>query len=201
LVVIAEGGDGDGYAEGGNHFVHAMRRNCDLTYLVHDNQIYGLTKGQASPTSDAGFVSSTTPFGSYLPPEHPLAVAVACDCPFVARGFAGDIDHLAGLIVQAIKHPGFALVDILQPCVTFNKVNTYQWYRERVYTLPEDYDPTDRRAAFDRALEWGQRIPTGIIYTNSRPTLEGQLPQLKPGPLLGQAVELDKRKTLVEEFK
>ncbi len=201
LTVIAEGGDGDGYAEGGNHFVHAMRRNCDLTYLVHDNQVYGLTKGQASPTSDEGYVSPTTPWGSMLPPEHPLALAVACDCSFAARGFAGDVEHLAGLIAEAIRHPGFALVDILQPCITFNRVNTLQWYKERVYQLPGDYDPTDRQKAFAKALEWGERIPVGIIYRNPRPTLEGRLPQLGTEGLVRSRIDTAKRLALLEEFK
>ncbi len=201
LAVIAEGGDGDGYAEGGNHFVHAMRRNLDITYLVHDNQVYGLTKGQASPTSDHGFVTPTTPWGAVLPPEHPLAVAVACDCSFVARGFAGDGEHLAELIAQAIKHPGFALVDILQPCVTFNKVNTYQWYKERVYRLSDDYDPFDRQAAFAKALEWGERIPIGVIYQNDRPALETQLPQIGEEPLVHHKIDLAKRAELIGEFR
>jgi 2-oxoglutarate ferredoxin oxidoreductase subunit beta len=201
LTVIAEGGDGDGYAEGGNHFIHAMRRNCDLTYLVHDNQVYGLTKGQASPTSEEGYRSSTTPWGSMLPPEHPLALAVACDCSFAARGFAGDIEHLAGLIARAIGHPGFALVDILQPCITFNRVNTLQWYKERVYRLPEGYDPTDRQAAFAKALEWGDRIPIGIIYKNARPTLESRLPQIEQECLVRQKIDSAGRLALAEEFK
>lgn len=201
LVVIAEGGDGDGYAEGGNHFIHAMRRNLDITYLVHNNQIYGLTKGQASPTSDQGFVTTTTPYGALIPPEHPLAMAVAADCSFVARGFAGDRDHLAGLIVQAIQHPGFSLLDILQPCITFNQVNTYQWYRERVYKLSDDYDPADRQAAFAKALEWGARIPIGVIYRSRRPALESQLPQISQTPLAHQRVEVRQRMELVEEFR
>lgn len=201
LHVIAEGGDGDGYAEGGNHVVHAMRRNVGVTYLVHDNQIYGLTKGQASPTSDVGFVTGTTPYGSYNAPEHPLALAVACDCSFAARGFAGDAEHLAGLIARAISHPGFALVDILQPCVTFNRVNTYQWYKQRVYRLPADYDPRDRAAAFARAMEWGERIPTGVIYTNDRPPLESLLPTLATGPLVDQDPGAGAREDLVARFR
>jgi len=200
LHVIAEGGDGDGYAEGGNHFVHAMRRNPGITYLVHDNQIYGLTKGQTSPTSEPGLVTGTTPFGNYNAPEHPLALAIAADCSFAARGFAGDADHLAELIVQAIKHPGFALVDILQPCVTFNKLNTFQWYKDRVYQLEPDYDPADRQKAFARALEWGERIPLGVIYKNDRIPLENLLPQLKPGPLVKQAADLEQRQELVKQF-
>jgi 2-oxoglutarate ferredoxin oxidoreductase subunit beta len=201
LTVIAEGGDGDGYAEGGNHFIHAMRRNLNITYLVHDNQVYGLTKGQTSPTSEPGFVTGTTPFGSYNAPEHPLALAVACDCGFAARGFAGDSDHLAELIAAAIKHPGFALVDILQPCITFNKINTYQWYKERVYKVGEDHDPFDRQAAFAKACEWEERIPIGVIYKNQKPALENLLPQLKKGSLLHQPPDLRQRHQLIEQFR
>ncbi|HTY09121.1 MAG TPA: 2-oxoacid:ferredoxin oxidoreductase subunit beta [Candidatus Edwardsbacteria bacterium] len=201
LHVIAEGGDGDGYAEGGNHFVHAMRRNPGVTYLVHDNQIYGLTKGQTSPTSEPGFVTATTPFGNFNFPEHPLAVAVACDCSFVARGFAGDAERLAELIAQAISHPGFALVDILQPCVTFNKVNTYQWYKQRVYALDQTHDPRDRGAAFAKATEWGDRIPLGVIYRNDRPPLESLLPQLKHGALAAQDIGADRREDLIANFR
>ncbi|MEI7903964.1 MAG: 2-oxoacid:ferredoxin oxidoreductase subunit beta [Candidatus Firestonebacteria bacterium] len=181
LKVIAAGGDGDAYAEGGNHFIHAMRRNPDLTYLVHDNQIYGLTKGQASPTTDLGMKTGTTPSGSVDIPESPLAVAVAMNCSFVARGFAGDIPHLAGLIKQGINHKGFALIDILQPCVTFNKINTYQWYKDRVYKLDGEpgYDPSDRVKAFEKALEWGAKIPIGVIYSKERPVFEDSI--FKPG--------------------
>lgn len=169
LVVIAEGGDGDGYAEGGNHFLAALRRNLDITYLVHDNQIYGLTKGQTSPTSDSGTVTKTTPFGSVAPAFNPLALAVAMDTGFVARGFAGNPGHLAGLIVEAVRHPGFSLVEVLQPCVSFNRVNTWQWYRERVYELiNEDHSPGDRQRAFHKCREWGARIPIGVLYRSSR---------------------------------
>ena len=177
MTVIAAGGDGDAYAEGGNHFIHAMRRNPDITYLVHDNQIYGLTKGQASPTTDLGTKTGTTPFGSVDIPESPLATAVSLNCSFVARGFAGDIPHLSGLIKQGITHKGFALIDILQPCVTFNKINTYQWYKERVYKLEEDksYDRTNRIKAFEKALEWGAKIPIGVIYSKERPIFEDSI--------------------------
>ncbi len=177
LVVVAEGGDGDGYAEGGNHFLHALRRNPDIAYLVHDNQIYGLTKGQTSPTSGFGTVTKTTPFGSPEPAFNPLALAVAMDAGFVARGFAGNVEQLAGLIEQAVRHPGFGLVDILQPCVSFNRVNTMQWYRYRVYEIEPEYDPTDRTRAFVRAQEWGDRIPLGVIYRSSRPSYDS----LRPG--------------------
>ncbi|MFO7638377.1 MAG: 2-oxoacid:ferredoxin oxidoreductase subunit beta [bacterium] len=172
LTVICEGGDGDGYAEGGNHFFHALRRNLDITYLVHDNQVYGLTKGQASPTSDKGMKTTTTPFGSDAPAFNPLALAVALDAGFVGRGFCGNPGHLAGLIVEAVRHPGFALVEILQNCVSFNKVNTAKWYRDRARVLAEgDHDPEDRAAAFKLAREWGDTIPLGVIYRSKRPAL------------------------------
>jgi 2-oxoglutarate ferredoxin oxidoreductase subunit beta len=199
LVVIAVSGDGDAYGEGGNHFLHAARRNHNITYLVHDNQIYGLTKGQASPTSDLGFVTKTTPYGA-SPPVNPIGLAIASGATFVARGFAGDIDHLAELIKGGIKHKGFALIDILQPCVSFNHKNTYSWYRQRVYKLGEDYDPADRPGAVEKAQEWGDRIPIGVIYKVSRPTFEAQIPTLKKGPLVGQKLEPAKVERLLDEF-
>jgi 2-oxoglutarate/2-oxoacid ferredoxin oxidoreductase subunit beta len=175
LTVIAVGGDGDGYGEGGNHFIHAARRNHDITYLVHDNQIYALTKGQPSPTSDFGFVTGTSPHGSSVS-ENPVTVAIAAGATFVARGFAGDVDHLSGLIKKGITHRGFSLIDILQPCVSFNHKNTYEWYRERIYKLNDDenYIRDDKIAAFTKALEWGDRIPTGIIYEHDVPSYEQQ---------------------------
>jgi 2-oxoglutarate ferredoxin oxidoreductase subunit beta len=186
LTVIAVSGDGDGYGEGGNHFISAMTRNVDITYMVHNNQVYGLTKGQASPTSDFGFVTKTTPEGAWFP-MRALALAVACDCSFVARGFSADVDHLAEIIQQGIEHKGFSLIEVLQPCVSFNHQNTYNWYRQRIYKLEEPgYDPTDRMAAFAKALEWGERIPTGIIYRNNQPVYESQLHALKDMPLVKQ---------------
>jgi 2-oxoglutarate ferredoxin oxidoreductase subunit beta len=201
LTVIAVGGDGDGYAEGGNHFLHAMRRNLDLTYLVHNNQVYGLTKGQASPTSDPGMVTGTTPKGLFAGPERPLALAVASDCGFVARGYAGEMGHLSDLIEAAIRNEGFSFVEILQPCVSFNKVNTFDWYKKRVYFLEgTSYDPTDRRAAFEKALEWGERIPLGVLYRGDRETYE-VLAGLKGSPPLADRELDEKRLTeLFEEF-
>jgi 2-oxoglutarate ferredoxin oxidoreductase subunit beta len=163
LNVIVIGGDGDGYGEGGNHTIHAMRRNHDLAYLVHDNQVYALTKGQASPTSDQGFKSKTTPHGT-SPAVNPVALAITMGATFVARGFSGDIDFLTQLIVQGVRHKGFSHIDILQPCVTFNHVNTLAWYAQRVYKLDTAYDPTDRLRAMAKAWEWGEHIPTGVIY-------------------------------------
>jgi 2-oxoglutarate ferredoxin oxidoreductase subunit beta len=199
LVVIAVSGDGDAYGEGGNHFLHAMRRNHDITYLVHNNQVYGLTKGQTSPTSDLGFVTKTTPYGA-SPPINPIAIAIVTGATFVARGFAGDIDHLAELIKKGIQHRGFALVDILQPCVTFNHKNTYSWYRERVYQLGEDYDPSNQRGALEKAQEWGDRIPIGVFYRVQRPTFEEQIPALSQGPLVSQKLEPTKAERLLDEF-
>lgn len=201
LIVIAVSGDGDGYGEGGNHFIHAMRRNHDITYLVHNNQVYGLTKGQASPTSDQGFVTKTTPEGA-VTPINPIALAIAAGASFVARAFAGDVEYLASLIKMGIRHKGFSLIDILQPCVTFNHKNTYSWYRERVYKLGEEanYNPGNKTAAFDKAQEWGERIPIGVIYRKELPTFEEQLPALSKGPLVRQRIEPRQVAGLLDEF-
>ena len=177
-------GDGDSLGLGMGHFVHTARRNLNVTDLIQNNQIYGLTKGQYSPTSDHGFVTSTSPDGSFEMAANPVALALAAGATFVARGFAGDVKGLGPIIAQAVQHEGYALVDMLQPCVTFNRKNTYDWYRERVYNLSEtDYDSSDRVAAFQKALEWGDRIPLGIIYQTELPTYEEQVVGLKPGPI------------------
>ncbi|MDM8000267.1 MAG: thiamine pyrophosphate-dependent enzyme [Dehalococcoidia bacterium] len=200
LTVIAIGGDGDGYGEGGNHFIHSVRRNHDITYLVHNNQVYALTKGQTSPTSDAGFITKTTPHGAPAP-LNALAVAIAAGGTFVARGFAGDQDHLTALIKSGIRHRGFALIDILQPCVSFNHRNTFAWYKERVYRLEgTGHDPRDRTAAMAKAQEWGERIPIGIIYQQERPVFEDQLPVLARGALVRQLMEPAKMAALLNEF-
>lgn len=182
LTVIAESGDGCSYGEGGNHFLAALRRNVDITMLVHDNQIYGLTKGQASPTTMEGVKTKAQPFGSLSAPFNPLAVAVAMKASFVARGFSGNIEHLSQLIMEAVQHPGFALVDILQPCVSFNKVNTYGWYKERCYML-EGHDPLDWNQAMVKAMEFDERIPLGVIYKNDRPTFGTGIPVFAGDPL------------------
>ena len=200
LLVIAIGGDGDGYGEGGNHFINAVRRNHDITYLVHNNQVYGLTKGQASPTSDFGFVTKTTPQGAEIP-LNPIALAIASDASFVGRSFAGDIEHLSGLIRLGIEHKGFALIDVLQPCVVFNHKNTYAWYRERVYNLEENgYDPGNKMAAFEKAQEWGDRIPIGVIYRKERATFEERLPALTRGPLVRRRLDPMQAEKLLDEF-
>jgi len=200
LVVIGIDGDGGAYGEGIGHLLAAMRRNVNITYMAHNNQVYGLTKGQASPTSDLGFITRTTPLGASQP-VNPLALALASDVSFLARGFAGDIEHLSGLLKMGIEHRGFALIDILQPCVSFNHKNTYQWYRERVYKLEEEgYDPSDKLAAFAKAQEWGDHIPIGLIYRKERPVYEEQLPALKKMPLVKQKIDPLKFEALLDEF-
>ena len=200
LIVVAISGDGDAYGEGGNHFLHAARRNHDITYLVHNNQVYGLTKGQASPTSDVDFITNTTPYGA-TSPVNPVALAIVIGASFVARGFAGDEDHLSQLIEKGIRHRGFSLIDILQPCVSFNHKNTFQWYQERVYKLGDKKcDPSDRKAALEKALIWGEEIPIGIIYEDNLPVYEDQLPALSGGPLVKQKFNIRRVKKLLAEF-
>ena len=189
MPVIVTTGDGDCYGEGGNHLMAAMRRNVNVKLFVHDNQIYCLTKGQPSPTTGMGTVAKNVPFGVVAEQFNPMAFAVALDCGFAARAFAGDPAHLKDLMKEAMNHKGFALVDILQPCVTFNKVNTYEWYRERVYHIEAEYNPEDRLAAFSRSLEWGDRIPIGVIYRNKRRTFEEQVRMLAAGPLVHQGFD------------
>jgi 2-oxoglutarate/2-oxoacid ferredoxin oxidoreductase subunit beta len=188
LTVVAEAGDGDCYGEGGNHLLAAFRRNPNLTLVVHNNQVYGLTKGQASPTSDQGFKTLLQPHGVGYPPLHALALAVAQDCSWVGRGFAGLGEHLTDLYKQALTHKGFALLEVLQPCVSFNRINTYQWYEQRVYQLDQepDYHPEDELWAYQKAKEWGERIPIGVIYRHPRPLQEDLYPVLADGPLVRQ---------------
>ncbi|MBW2259903.1 MAG: 2-oxoacid:ferredoxin oxidoreductase subunit beta [Deltaproteobacteria bacterium] len=200
LKVIVESGDGCNYGEGGNHFLSAIRRNIDITLLVHNNQVYGLTKGQASPTSAEGFVTKAQPEGAPSAPFNPILVSVAMQAGFVARGFSGMIDHLSELIQQAIAHPGFALVDVLQPCVSFNKINTFAWYKERCQPLPKGYDPTNWEAAMKAGQEWEDRIPVGIIYRNDRPSFEDHFPVLNDGPLLGRDVDREKLEMILEGY-
>lgn len=200
LPVIAVAGDGDCYGEGGNHLVHAIRRNVNVKLFVHDNQIYGLTKGQASPTSVEGMKTKTQPFGVFSEQLNPMALAVALDCSFVARGFAGDMKHLTRLMQEAMGHKGFSLVDILQPCITFNKINTYEWYKQRVYYVEAGFDPEDRAAAFQKALEWGERIPLGVIYRNRRTILEERFPQIREKPLVSQGFNRSAIERTIKEF-
>lgn len=200
LVVIVTSGDGDIYGEGGNHFIHAIRRNIDLTVIVHNNQVYALTKGQASPTSDLGYVTKVQPNGVIDAPVHPLTLAIALEAGFVARSFAGDKEHLSSMIQEGIKHKGFALIDTLQWCVTFNKKNNFLWYKQRAYKLGAEYDPHDKVKAFEKSLEWGDKIPVGIIYKNGRPSYEEACGLMKDKPLLEQEANPQKLKTILREF-
>jgi 2-oxoglutarate ferredoxin oxidoreductase subunit beta len=200
LTVIAESGDGDNYGEGGNHFLAAIRRNINITLLVHNNQIYGLTKGQASPTTAEGQITKAQPAGVRSAPFNTIAVAVAMQAGFVARGFSGNPKHLTTLIQRAVTHPGFALVDILQPCVSFNKVNTFRWYQERCYELPEDYNPTIWEETIKTALIWGDTIPTGVIYQKVKPTFESHFSILNQGSLIDQPADPDKFQGILEGY-
>ncbi|MCX7913237.1 MAG: 2-oxoacid:ferredoxin oxidoreductase subunit beta [Thermodesulfovibrionales bacterium] len=200
MLVIAIAGDGDCYGEGGNHLIHAIRRNINVKLFVHNNQIYGLTKGQASPTTLEGTITKTQPFGVISEPLNPLTLAIALDCSFVARGFSGDIDHLKTLMKEAIQHKGFCLLDILQPCVTFNKVNTYEWYKKRVYYIESHYNCEDKNGAFKKASEWGDRIPIGIFYRNSRQTFEERIPIIREIPLVNQPFDISKISLTLKEF-
>jgi 2-oxoglutarate/2-oxoacid ferredoxin oxidoreductase subunit beta len=202
LNVVAVGGDGDMYGEGGNHLIHAMRRNIGISVFVHNNQIYGLTKGQASPTSMEGIVTSNQPFGVLSEQLNPIAMAVALDCSFVGRGYAGDPEHLKELMKAAISHRGFSLVDILQPCVSFNKVNTYEWYGRRVYRIGKDYNPADRFAAFQKALEWDDAIPIGVVFKNNRHTFEERIQIIQEKALIQQPVSIEGlKKSVIETMK
>ncbi len=196
LTVIAAGGDGDSLGIGLGHFVHSSRRNIDLTAIIFDNAVYGLTTGQTSPTSQKGFVSKSTPFGSIENPVNPVSLAIASGATFVARGFAGDVKHLSGLIVEGIKHKGFSVIDVLQPCVSFNHVNTYDFYSKRVYRIEKT---SDKFEAFKKSFEFGDKIPIGVFFEENRDTLIDQMPQLKGDPLSRRSVDLD-LKSLFERF-
>ncbi len=200
LNVMVVGGDGDGYGIGMGHLVHTMRRNIDMVYLVHDNQVYGLTKGQTSPTSEKGYKSKSTPSGALEIPLNPLQLAITCGATFVARGYAGDAKQLTELITKAVEHKGFALIDILQPCVTFNAINTYQYYMKRVYKL-SDHDPTDKTAAWMKAAEWGEKIPTGIFYVEKRETYEDGLPQIREKALVDHDISNIDISALLKQYE
>lgn len=184
LPVIIVAGDGDTFGEGTNHLVHAARRNMNVTMILHDNQVYGLTTGQTAPTSQKGFKSKSTPAGVIEEPVYPLSMALTAGATYVARGFAGDIPFTTQLIVEGMKHRGFSFIDIFQPCVTFNHVNTYQWFREHLYHLPPDYVPDNRLRAYEKAQEWQDRIPMGVFYKEEKPTYEDQVETLKDQTLL-----------------
>jgi 2-oxoglutarate ferredoxin oxidoreductase subunit beta len=200
MTVIVESGDGCSYGEGGNHILHNMRRNPDIIHLVHDNQIYGLTKGQASPTSVPELRTPVQTHGVNAEPLNPVQFAVGMKASFVARSSVGDREHLKEMIKEAKKHKGYALIDVFQPCVSFNKINTYQWYNKRVYKL-EDHDPTDHAAAMKVAQEFGDEIPIGVIYREEKPTFRDRMPYLEDKGLVERDVQVDDLKYLIDEFK
>jgi 2-oxoglutarate ferredoxin oxidoreductase subunit beta len=203
MKVVITGGDGDGYGIGVGHLIHAMRRNLDVTYVVMDNQIYGLTTGQASPTTTKGHKTKSTPVGNAEMPLNPLAMAITAGASYVARGFSGEQKQLADLIQGGIAHKGFALIDVFSPCVTYNKINTYQFFKERVYKLEDEgWDPSDFYKSLAKSFEWGDKIPCGLLYKTDQPTYEDSEPILQQGPLVKQKLGLKKEvfEALVEEM-
>ena len=197
LTVIVTGGDGDGYGIGGNHFTHTARRNVDLTYIVMNNQIYGLTTGQVSPTSSMGMKTKSTPFGSVEPPINPITAAIMNGATFVARGYSGDIRHLTELTKKAIQHKGFALIDIFSPCVTFNLDNDHAFFKGRVKRLEDEgHDTSDWKSACEKAMMWGDTIYTGLFFQNDTLTLGQQEPVLaEEGPLARRPLGLSQEQS------
>ncbi len=200
LMVLVTSGDGDIYGEGGNHFIHAIRRNIDITLIVHNNQVYGLTKGQASPTSDLGMVTKTQPDGVFTIPFNPLTMAITLDAVFVARSYSKEIELTSKLIEEGVNTPGFSLIDVLQPCVSFNHTNTYKWYNDRVYQLGSSYDPTDKSKAYKKSSEWGNKIPVGVIYKNSRKTYLENYMKPKDLPLIKRKTSIKGVDSLINEL-
>lgn len=185
LKVIGVGGDGDGYGIGMGHFVHTMRRNMNMCYFVQNNQTYGLTKGQMSPTTSKGTKTTSTPYGAIEEPVNPIHLALAMGATYIARGYAGDVPHLVSLMKGAIEHRGFAFIDVLQPCVTFNKVNTYAFFHQRVYKLEDEegYKTDDKIEAWKHSAPWNDKIATGLFYKEDKPTYEDEEPGFAAGVL------------------
>ena len=190
LAVVVESGDGCTYGEGGNHLLAAIRRNLDITLIVHDNQIYGLTKGQSSPTTMTGHVTKNNPLGVFDQPFNPVAVAVAMRASFVARSFSGLKEHAAETIAAAMEHKGFSLVDMHSPCISFNKVNTFAWYKSRCKEV--SHDPANWDEAMKTAMVFGEEIPIGVIYREERPSKESLLPQCREGALYRRGADMGK---------
>jgi 2-oxoglutarate ferredoxin oxidoreductase subunit beta len=199
MKVVCTGGDGDGYGIGIGHFIHAMRRNLDMTYVVMDNQIYGLTTGQASPTTTRGHKTKSTPKGNAEVPLNPVAMAIVAGATYVARGFSGEQKQLVDLIAGGIAHKGFSLIDVYSPCVTYNKINTYPWFKERVYKLEDEgFDPSDFNRSLNKAFEWGDKIPLGLLYKSEQTTYEDVEPVLQRGALVKQPYGVSK--ATMDEF-
>jgi 2-oxoglutarate ferredoxin oxidoreductase subunit beta len=204
LNVVITGGDGDGYGIGIGHFIHAMRRNINITYVVMNNQIYGLTTGQASPTTMKEVRTKSTPRGNVELPINPIALALVSGATYIARAFSGEPEHMASMIAGGIAHRGFALVDVFSPCVTYNKINTYPYFKQRVYKLEkeEGYETGNAESAFQKSFEWGDRIPIGLFYQDEQPIYEDSEPAYKLGPLVHQELGLARETfdDLMQEF-
>jgi 2-oxoglutarate ferredoxin oxidoreductase subunit beta len=204
LTVVAESGEGDMYGEGGNHLIHTIRRNVNITNIVHNNMIYGLTKGQASPTTQKGMKTTLQIFGVTNEPFNPMAVSISLGASFVARAFSGDKEKTKEIIKKAIQHKGYAIVDIFQPCVSFNKINSFKWYKENTYYLDDDYDPTNQVEAFRKALET-EKFPLGVLYINEdrKTSFEENLIAYEKDktPIVERKRDLDLVKTLLEKMK
>lgn len=205
MNVIVTGGDGDGVGIGGNHFMHTMRRNVDLLYIIMDNQIYGLTTGQTSPTSRSGMKTKSMPFGNIESAASPVAIALAAGATFVARGFSADQKHLVHLIKQGIEHKGASFIDVFSPCVTYNHDNTFQWFRPRVRKLEEEpgYDSGDWIAAMRKSVVWGDEIPIGKFFERTDLAPLGQSePVLNDGPLVGREphIPADVAQSFIDEL-
>ncbi|AJD91075.1 2-oxoacid ferredoxin oxidoreductase subunit beta [Jeotgalibacillus malaysiensis] len=204
LTVIASGGDGDGFAIGLGHTIHAIRRNIDMTYIVMDNQIYGLTKGQTSPRSSAGFKTKSTPKGAIEPSINPMEMALTSGATFVAQGFSSDLKELTSLIEQGLNHKGFSLINVFSPCVTYNKVNTYDWFKENLVKLTEieDYDAGNKEAAMQTLMKHDGLV-TGLIYQDiEQPSYQELIDGYDEAPLSKQNLKLDEEyfNSLVKEF-
>ncbi len=203
LTVIAMSGDGCTYSEGGNHFIHTIRYNPNIVNIAHNNQVYGLTKGQASPTSQLGFKTPVQINGVIIEPFNPVAVAISLKASFVARAFTGDIDETKEILKKAIKHKGYALIDLLCPCVTFNRVNTFQWYKENSYYVEDDYDPYDQANALKIAVQ-SKKLPLGVLYLNPNRRIYEESIQIydkDKRPLYLRDLDMDKFRSLIESFK
>lgn len=200
LHILVHMGDGDCYGEGGNHLLAALRRNLDVTLLVHDNRVYGLTKGQASPTSAHGFATSAQPFGSFSDAMNPVALALSQGCGFIARGYCGEVDHLAGLIRAGMAYPGFAMIDIMQVCVTYNPVNTYNYYNERIRIIDEKTHPVhDWQSAMNMAMQPEKTIPIGIIHQKDTRPFTRRIPTLSGGPLIARKRDPSAIRSVLDE--
>ena len=202
LTVIVETGDGCSFGEGGNHFIHNILRNPNITHIAHNNMVYGLTKGQASPTSQFGFITPVQVQGVTNEPFNPIALAITLDATFVARTAISNKEHTRKIIKAAISHKGYSFVDVLQPCVSFNKVNTWKWFRDNIYYLEDTHDPTDKVEAFKRATEKG-KLPLGVFYKQEKPAFEDYLPVYKTNkdPLFKREPNLSQLQKLINSMR